>query len=595
MVFNGKTEERTARKPLRGETVFSRVENLNVTFGKFKALLLNIKGKSKDEINVREDMVEMGILPELAPIRNPRKRTYLPVACYTMSKDEKTKFCKCLHGVKVSSGYSANIKKLVSMKELKLFGMKSHDCHVLMAHMIPIAIRGILPDRIRHTITKLCLFFNMIHSKVIDPEVLDSWESNIILTLCQLEMYFPPSFFDVMVYLTSHIVREIKYCGPVFLRYMYPFERYMGILKGYVRNRHRQEGSIVEGYATEEVIEYCTDYLQGVYSIGIPKSQHKGRLVGSGTIRLKKIIPNQEDLQLAHFTILQHMTIIAPYINEHKRTLEFSNRGRSNRWLVNEHNKTFSQWLKDKVRDSVDQVVVHLRNGPDDLVATYQGYNINGYTIYTNQQDEIWELKYDSIIIPMLKCKCVDNQRGVKVDNDGFTVVDLTTNGYVSEPFILAKQATQVFYVEDPRESGKHIVMHSKRHILGVDDVVDEEEYDQFDELPPFIIGIASSNDDVDDTTYLRAFETYEKNTSIPIVWKLTECNQVGVLECELSGHYVMNWIFDFVLNRQHGFQSRFGTLWNDKTAFEEKALVTTVATLAREFLKNFMNDVVVV
>ncbi|CAH1433784.1 unnamed protein product [Lactuca virosa] len=194
--------------------------------------------------------------------------------------------------------------------------------------------------------------------------------------------------------------------------------------------------------------------------------------------------------------------------------------------------------------DSVDQVVVHLGNGPDDLVATYQGYDINGYTFYTNQQDgkstlhnsgvtviastevygdshdtrvwiakesyydiiqKIWELKYDSIIIPMLKCKWVDNQRGVKFYNDGFTVVDLSTNGYVSEPFILAKQATQVFYVEDPKESGKHIVMHNKRHILGVDDVVDEEEYDQFDELPPFSIGIASSNDDVDDTTYLRS------------------------------------------------------------------------------------------
>ncbi|CAI9289874.1 unnamed protein product [Lactuca saligna] len=91
-----------------------------------------------------------------------------------------------------------------------------------------------------------------------------------------------------------------------------------------------------------------------------------------------------------------------------------------------------------------------------------------------------------------------------------------------------------------------------------------------------------------------KVFERYEKNTSIPIVWKLTECNQAGVLECELSGHYVMNWIFDFVLNKQHGFPSRFGTLWNDKIAFEEKVLVTTVATWAREFLKNFMNDVVV-
>ena len=97
------------------------------------------------------------------------------------------------------------------------------------------------------------------------------------------------------------------------------------------------------------------------------------------------------------------------------------------------------------------------------------------------------------------------NQQGVRVDNDGFTIVDLSTDGYVSEPFILAKQATQVFYIEDPKDSRKHIVMHSKRRILGVDNVVDEEEYDQFDELPPFSLGIPSSNDDVDDTTYLRS------------------------------------------------------------------------------------------
>ena len=133
-------------------------------------LLLNIPGKTKDGVKVRKDMVEMGIRLQLGPVESGN-RTYLAPACYTLSKTEKTRFCQCLHGIKVPYGYSANIKKLVSMKDLKLLGMKSHDCHLLMTHMIPIAIRGILPERIRHTITKLCLFFNMIHSKVIDPEV----------------------------------------------------------------------------------------------------------------------------------------------------------------------------------------------------------------------------------------------------------------------------------------------------------------------------------------------------------------------------------------------------------------------------------------
>ncbi|KAD3336088.1 hypothetical protein E3N88_31607 [Mikania micrantha] len=293
--FDGNTEERIMRKRF---DAFSRVQNLNIVLGKrtrvekgsiwkkrsifwelpywkhldvrhcldvmhieknvcdsLLGLLLNIPGKTKDGINIRKDMIDMGIRKELAPIEIAN-RIYLPPACYTMSKEEKRKFCKCLHDIKVPSNYSANIKRLVSMHDCKLLGMKSHDCHILMTHMIPIAIRGLLPEKIRHVITKLCLFFNKIHSKVINPELLDTWHKEVIIILCELEMYFPPSFFDVMVHLISHIVGEIKACGPVFLRYMYPFERYMGFLKGYVRNRNRPEGSIVEGYVSEEVIEF---------------------------------------------------------------------------------------------------------------------------------------------------------------------------------------------------------------------------------------------------------------------------------------------------------------------------------------------------
>nr|GEY66157.1 hypothetical protein [Tanacetum cinerariifolium] len=142
-------------------------------------LLSNIPGKTKDAINARKDMVLLGIRLELAPVENDKKRTYLPPACYTMSKAEKTQFYKCLHDIKVPSSYSANIKSLVSMKDYKLQGIKSPDCHVLMAHMIPIAIR---------------------------------------------------------------------------------------------------EGSIVEGYASEEVIDFYTKYLEGVKGISVPQSRHVGRL-----------------------------------------------------------------------------------------------------------------------------------------------------------------------------------------------------------------------------------------------------------------------------------------------------------------------------
>ncbi|KAJ9542612.1 hypothetical protein OSB04_029118 [Centaurea solstitialis] len=148
----------------------------------------------------------------------------------------------------------------------------------------------------------------MIHSKVINPKVLDSWQKDIIMSLCQLEMYFPPSFFNVMVPLVSHIVGEINFCGPIFLRYMYPFERYMGFLKGYVRNRSQPEGGIVEGNASEEVIDFCTDYLARVNNIGIPFG-------GIGTIGIFFITPEYDELQNAYFFVLKNLTAVSPYMS----------------------------------------------------------------------------------------------------------------------------------------------------------------------------------------------------------------------------------------------------------------------------------------
>ena len=148
---------------------------------------LNIQGKTKDGINARLDLGLMGIREELTP-QYIGNKTYLPLACYTLSKKEKTSFCECLQSIKVPHGYSSNVKRLVSVKDFKLVGLKSHDCHVLMQQLLPLAIRGILPNNVRKTITRLCLFFNAICCKTIDPLKLDDLENEVAVILCQLEM-----------------------------------------------------------------------------------------------------------------------------------------------------------------------------------------------------------------------------------------------------------------------------------------------------------------------------------------------------------------------------------------------------------------------
>ena len=232
--------------------------------------LLNIKGKTKDGLKCRQDLVDMGIREQLHPISQGR-RTYLPPACHTLSTAEKKSFCQCLRNVKVPQGYSSNIKSLVALNDLKLVGLKSHDCHVLMQQLLPVAIRSILPDKVRVAITRLCFLFNAICSKVINPHQLDDLENEAAIVICQLEMYFPPSFFDIMVHLIVHLVREIRLCGPVFLRWMYPIERYMKVLKGYTKNQYRPEASIVERYVAEEAIEFCSQYMEIVEAVGYQK------------------------------------------------------------------------------------------------------------------------------------------------------------------------------------------------------------------------------------------------------------------------------------------------------------------------------------
>ena len=77
-----------------------------------------------------------------------------------------------------------------------------------------------------------------------------------------------------MVHLIIHLVREIRLCGLIFLRWMYPIERYMKVLKGYTKNQYRPEASIVERYVVEEAIEFCSQYMETVEVVGVPKIRH---------------------------------------------------------------------------------------------------------------------------------------------------------------------------------------------------------------------------------------------------------------------------------------------------------------------------------
>jgi hypothetical protein len=91
---------------------------------------------------------------------------------YALTKEEKEIFFEALFSIKVPSGFSLNIKGIINMAEKKFQNLKSHDCHMLMTQLLPIALRGILPENVRLPIVKICAFLNAISQKVINLEIL---------------------------------------------------------------------------------------------------------------------------------------------------------------------------------------------------------------------------------------------------------------------------------------------------------------------------------------------------------------------------------------------------------------------------------------
>ncbi|KAK1654044.1 hypothetical protein QYE76_071849 [Lolium multiflorum] len=504
--------------------------------------LLNMPDRTKDGPKARHDLKVLGIREELqipaaqegqseeeADGGQKRKRIkqpdyYCPPSCFTFSPAEVDQFFNCLLGVRVPFGYSGLISRYMDPKKRNFSGMKSHDCHVMMTQILPVAIRGIMDDHVRATLTGLCNFFDVITRKSISVKKLARLQEEIVVILCELEMYFPPAFFDVMVHLLVHIMDDIVSLGPAFLHNMMPFERMNGVIKGYVRNRSHPDGSIVQGWLTEECISFCTNYLDIEDPVGLPQNKHLRRFEGVGHKNGRKELHvhmsgRTSDFDRANLVALQHIDLIDPWLKEHKTMIENSGKPMmTEAEIYREHNSSFARWFKDHIdanpppMDSdKDKLVLALSHGPAPNLMTYQAYDINGYTFYTEEKDknsayqnsgvtmdswtgdvktryygrieEIWELSYAGEKVPMFRIRWAKN---VTKEDRYFTTMFLpeankskSTNATAqNEPWVLAEHVHQCFFITDPSRPSRVIVRRGKRTIVGMDGVANEEDFE---------------------------------------------------------------------------------------------------------------------
>jgi len=164
-----------------------------------------------------------------------------------MIEQEKV-FLQIIYKLKTPSCYDVTLQSRVP-KDGKLKGLKSHDYHIFMQQVLPLCLHNLMQEVTRMSFIRLSQVFNKLCLKVIDPSTMPVLRAKVVNTMSTLEKIFPLECFDVMTHLVVHLVEELDLYWLVHSRWMYPMERYMEALKGYVKNVALPKGGMVTSYA----------------------------------------------------------------------------------------------------------------------------------------------------------------------------------------------------------------------------------------------------------------------------------------------------------------------------------------------------------
>ncbi|CAM8892784.1 unnamed protein product [Rhodiola kirilowii] len=466
--------------------------------------VMNVKGRTKDNgVRCRNDIANYCRRPELE-LRFNRGRFVANKAKYSLSTEEQIAVLQWIRALHFPDGFASNLGTCVNLDARKLMGYKSHDAHVFMERLMPIAFRGFLPTPIWTAISELCTFFRDVCASSLDTVRMSQWKRNIPETLCKLETIFPPSFFDSMEHLPIHVADEVFLGGPVHYRWMYPFERFIYRLKNMVSNKSQVSSSIVMAYLQIEITFLGSDYLGPEYKTKerhlkrneiIPHQfddeqisiyNHPGH---GGRIIRKRTLSDQEFLKATHYILSN-----TPEIDSYMGAFDAYIRHKYPRYTENQlYDRILTElpaWLQKHIWElrahcGVLEWIHHLSLGFNYRVSCTNTYKVNNYKFCTEGSNEGSMKKYCQlqlkiegggyfygVIEEILRMSCLHNPR-LKVvlfkcrwidpnyvqcfPSLGLVEVNTQRVYQPYDPFILAQQAEQVYFVEFPGQPQRTI------------------------------------------------------------------------------------------------------------------------------------------
>ncbi|XP_057246858.1 uncharacterized protein LOC130589572 [Beta vulgaris subsp. vulgaris] len=203
--------------------------------------IMDVKKQTSDTVASRKDIAKLCKRPQLHVTKDANGKETPPKAPFALDIAQRKVLCNWVRDLKFPDGYASDLTRCVDMQSGKLHSMKSHDCHVFMERLLPIALKELLPVHVWKAVTEISLFFRDLCCSTITVRDMERLEKNIAEIICKLEKIFPPSFFNSMEHLPVHLPREARLCGPVQYRWMYPFERFLNHLKRKIGNKARVE------------------------------------------------------------------------------------------------------------------------------------------------------------------------------------------------------------------------------------------------------------------------------------------------------------------------------------------------------------------
>ena len=185
----------------------------------------DIPDKTKDNVKARKDLAEICNHPSMHLKLKDNGKWEKPRAPFVIDKKDVITILKWFQELKFPDGYASSFRRGFSLLHRKIFGFKSHDYHIFMERLLPVAFRGFLPEDIWKCLAELSYFYRQLCAKELSKDTIRSLEENVVVLVCKLEKIFPPGFFNPMQHLIIHLPYQARLGGPVLARWMYIYER----------------------------------------------------------------------------------------------------------------------------------------------------------------------------------------------------------------------------------------------------------------------------------------------------------------------------------------------------------------------------------